>query len=378
MRQIVLWMVAAILGWPSAASPQNQPQPQLQKQPQQDQKPQPQDQTQDQTPGAVSGHSTAPVPQSAPPQKTNPPAKIVVPSELVLVPVTVKNSAGQLVGDLSKDEFRIFEDGKEQPIALFSTDAFPLSVVIVLDNDLTLKSQEQVQKSLTSIAAALGPQDEASLMLFDQFPQPVMDFSKDNDALFTQLRRVRLGSTFPGDAVGPMTAGPTVNNQSQEPQVPVYGMKQEKVTKDLDDAVHAAAESLRARGRQRDRRKMIFVIADGLNSHHNKWTFNQTLELLLSSDISVYTITVGTTFLKHEPGRMTRYANDTGGDSYFASKQGDFEKLYSAVTEEARNQYTLTYQPQNPSRGEFHAIEVRVERTGLHVNARQGYYIVAP
>jgi len=172
-----------------------------------------------------------------------------------------------------------------------------------------------------------------------------------------------------------MTAGPTVNNQSQAPQVPIYGMRQEKIVKDLDDAVHAAADELRARGRIRDRRKMIFLIADGQNSHHNKWTFDQTLQLLLSSDISVYTVTVGSAMLKHEPGRMTHYAADTGGDSYFASKQGDLERLYSTITEEARNEYTLAYVPQNPSRGEYHSIEVRIERPGMRVNARQGYYL---
>jgi len=51
--------------------------------------------------------------------------------------------------------------------------------------------------------------------------------------------------------------------------------------------------------------------------------------------------------------------------------------LYSTVTEEARNQYTLAYVPQINTGGEYHAIEVRVERAGLHVNARQGYYQTA-
>jgi Ca-activated chloride channel homolog len=373
MRQLVPWVVAAALAIPGAAIPQSQSAPQSR----QDQKPPAQNQSQDQTPAAVQGQSTQTGKPGAAQSQQNPP-QISIVSSLVLVPVTVKNSAGQLVGDLTKDQFRIFDDGKEQPIAKFSIDPFPLTAVVVLDNDLSLKAQEQVQKSLESIAASVGPDDETALMLFNQFPEPLMDFTKDNDALFTQLHRLRLGSTFPGDAVGPMTAGPTINNQSQEPQVPVYGMKQEKVTKDLDDAVHAAAESLRNRGNQPNRRKIIFLIADGQNSHHNKWTLNQTLQLLLSSDISVYTVTVGSTkLIKHEPSHMARYASDTGGDAYFATKQGDLERLYSAVTEEARNQYTLGFAPQNPSPGEFHTIEVRVERTGLSVSARQGYYPTA-
>jgi VWFA-related protein len=371
MRQIVTWMLAATFALLGAAIPQVQPQQQS--------KPQPQTPDQNQTPGSVQGHSEAPAPQAAPPPQQTRPRVLTGPvSALVLVPVTVKNSSGQIVGDLRRDEFRVFEDGREQQLNFFSTDPYPLSVVVVLDNDMSMKMRDQVQKSLESIAGGLGPQDEAALMLFDEFPEPVQDFTKDNDVFFTKLRRLRLGESFPGDAVGPMTAGPEINNQSQLPQVPVYGMKQEKVVKDLDDAVHAAGELLRTRDPKRERRKMIFLVADGQNSHHNKWTFNQTLQLLLSSDVSVYTITVGSALLpKHEPGRMTHYASDTGGDSYFAAKQGDLERLYSTITEEARNQYTLAYVPQNNTGGEFHAIEVRVERTGLHVNARQGYYKAA-
>jgi hypothetical protein len=52
--------------------------------------------------------------------------------ELVVVPVTVKDSGGGLVADLRQDEFRVLEDGVEQKIVLFSTETFPLSVVVLL------------------------------------------------------------------------------------------------------------------------------------------------------------------------------------------------------------------------------------------------------
>jgi VWFA-related protein len=314
--------------------------------------------------------------QQGPGQAAQPPAaqrpKRVI-SNLVLVPVTVKSRTGEIVGDLRRNEFRIFEDGKEQQMALFTTDPYPLSVVVVLDNDLASKTRDQVQKSLDSIAGGLGPQDEAAIMLYNEFPEPVLDFTKNTDVIMTKLQRLRLGGEVAGNFGGPMAAGPTVNNQSQLPEVPNYGKGQAQVDKDMDDAVHAAGELLKSRGR--DRRKIIFLISDGQNSHHNKWSFEQTRELLLSSDISVYTVTVGTILLKHEPGHMTRYATDTGGDSYFASKQNELERLYSGMTEEARNQYTLAYVPQNTKQGEYHSIEVRVERPGLRVNSRQGYFV---
>ena len=57
----------------------------------------------------------------------------------VIVPVTVKNKQGQLVGDLQKDDFRVFVDGMEQKILTFTADPFPLSAVILIDNDLPQK-----------------------------------------------------------------------------------------------------------------------------------------------------------------------------------------------------------------------------------------------
>jgi hypothetical protein len=51
------------------------------------------------------------------------------------------------------------------------------------------------------------------------------------------------------------------------------------------------------------------------------------------------------------------------------------EELYSRVTEEARNQYTLAYAPSGTDRStEYHSIEVRVKREGLTILTREGYY----
>ncbi len=68
----------------------------------------------------------------------NPPA-IVIRTENVIVPVTVKDNRGQLVGDLQKEDFRVFVDGVEQKILGFSSNAVPLSAVVLIDNDLEQK-----------------------------------------------------------------------------------------------------------------------------------------------------------------------------------------------------------------------------------------------
>ncbi|MGH9745707.1 MAG: VWA domain-containing protein [Candidatus Acidiferrales bacterium] len=303
-------------------------------------------------------------------------AYIRVHTEIVVVPVTVKTRDGQLIGDLRRDEFRLLQDGIEQKIIRFSSDPFPLSAVVVIDNDLSQKQAVQVQKSLIAVAAGFGPSDEVALVTYSQFPKTVSEFSFNNDQLFTTLKRLDLNSHFPGAGFdgGPLTAGPTANGHSLENGAPTpLGAKLAPETKCLDDAVFAAGEMLKGRGR--DRRKTIFLISDGNNSRRNEHTFNQTIQLLLTADVSVYSISVGHALLQHETARLEKYAANTGGDSFFAGNAADLERLYARVTEQARNQYILAFTPEETDRTkDYHSIEVRVRRADLDVSAREGYY----
>lgn len=296
-------------------------------------------------------------------------------TNLVIVPVTVKNRDGQLIGDVQRDEFRVFCDNVEQQIVYFTSDPFPLSAVVLIDDDLSIKSADQVQKSLTAISGGFGPNDEVAIVTYDQFPNTVSEFSFNNDLLFTQLKRLDLHSHYPGAPVGgPLTSGATSNGRSLETGAPTtLGVQQQKQDKDMDDAVYAAGEMLKSRGR--DRRKIIFLISDGNNSRTNEHTLDQTLQLLLKSDVSVYSISVGHALGQKESTRLEKYATSTGGDTFYAGKDRGLENLYASVTEQARNQYTITFQPQDTDRSkDFHSIEVRVRRPDLDVTARQGYY----
>jgi VWFA-related protein len=333
---------------------------------------------QNQQPGQRAPNPSTPNPSTASQHGTSDQTKtpIRIRTDAVVVPVTVKNRDGQLIGDLRRDEFRLLQDGIEQKIIQFSSDPYPLSAVVVIDNNLSQKQSAQVQKSLIAIAAGFGPADEVAVVTYDQFPKTVADFSFNNDQLFTTLKRLELRSHFPGAGFqgGPLTAGPTANGHSLETGAPTpLGAKLAPETKDLDDAVYSAGEMLKARGR--DRRKTVFLISDGNNSRHNEHTFNQTIQLLLTGDVSVYSISVGHALLQHETARLEKYASDTGGDSYFAGNAADLERLYSKATEQARNQYILAFTPEEADRTkDYHTIEVRVRRPDLDVSAREGYY----
>jgi len=305
----------------------------------------------------------------------------------VLVPVTVKDKDGHLVGGLEKEDFRVFADGVEQQILLFTSDPFPLSAVVVIDNDLSDKAAGQLQKSLVSISAGFGPDDEVAVITYTEFPHTVSDFSKDNDLLFTQLKRLQLGSHASAIVADQTTQGPIVNSQNghtgeSQPNglgIPLNGSHRPRVDTALSDAVYAAGDMLKTRGR--GRRKMVFLISDGSDSGRDQHSFDETLHSLLLADVSVYSISVshqlliGKSLLERGALQADKYALDTGGDTFYAAKPDDLERLYSDVTEQARNEYTLTFSPNMADRAhDFHPIEVRVRRPDLNVRARNGYY----
>ncbi len=314
-------------------------------------------------------------------QAQDPRARIRTTVSLVVVPVTVKDGAGELVTDLQQKDFRIFEDGVEQQISLFSVDAFPLSAAVLVDDDLKQSTAERVQKTLETLAAGFSASDEVSLWRFDEVPESISDdFIADNDALLTQLKRIDLSSSFPGVGSAPMTGGPRVNTQAQPGPLQRSGMSIGHPNfKHINDAIYAAAEQLR--DRPRERRKIIYLISDGQNAKNNTHSYEETLKLLLSADISVYAIGVGeanlnrgVTFLGNNI--LAKYAHATGGDIFYGSSRDDLEGLYPRVSEQARNQYTLAYAAARTDRTQpYHSIEVRVERPGLSMLARDGYYL---
>lgn len=299
----------------------------------------------------------------------------------VVVPVTVKDGSGRLVVDLNRADFRIFEDKVEQKIVFFSADPVPLSLVLLIDNDLKRTDARQVSASLDAFVAGLSTSDEAFVCRFDQFFHQGKGFVSDQDKLLTELKRTRLDEQPSAGPTGAAIAeSPTINGHSatgDAPKTPETTIiLKGQSTKALDDAVYNAAQLLKDRDPERQRRKIILLISDGVNNpKFNTNKYDTVLKALLRYDIAVYGVGVGSAYFDRRFDRLFKYAHDSGGDVYYGLKSEDMEEFYSRVTEEARNQYTLAYNPAGTDRGaEYHSIEVRVKRPNLTILTREGYY----
>jgi len=300
--------------------------------------------------------------------------KISVNSDLVVLPVTVRDRHGNLVPDLQREEFRIFDDNVEQAIDVFTAEAFPLSLVVLIDDDLKSADAAQMAPTLRAITAGISSSDEALICRFDLSFYPGDGFTGDLNKLLADLKDAQEHS-------GPSTAGPVpfVTSPSthplgvgEPPQAAPTNLGS-RPTKALDDAVHSAAELLHDRGASR--RKIILLISDGVNGpQFNRHTYPDTLEALLHDNISVYSLAVGHS-LKRKFSRLVNYSNDSGGDIYYAVQSAAMEKLYSRISEEARHEYTLAYVPRGNNRSaNYHRVEVRTTREGVTIKTRQGYY----
>jgi Ca-activated chloride channel family protein len=302
--------------------------------------------------------------------------KISVNSDLVVLPVTVKNQLGDLVPDLRESEFRIFDDDVEQSIDVFTEEAFPLSLVVLIDDDLKSKEAAQIAPTLRAITAGISANDEVIVCRFDLEFYAGEQFTGDLDKIWADLVRIQARSERTRSKSQPAasTASDRALGVGEAPmKVPIKSGA--RPTKALDDAVHSAAELLHDRGLAR--RKMILVVSDGVNgAQFNRFTYQDSLQALLHDNISVYSLAVGNTLIKSKFQRLTSYSNDSGGDIYYASNSDRIEKLYAQMTEEARHEYTLAYVPRAiHSADPYHKVEVRVTRPDVTVKTRQGYYV---
>jgi len=311
--------------------------------------------------------------------------KIIVRVNQVTVPVTVKDSNGRLVEGLLKNDFSVYEDGKEQTLNFFTSDPFPLSAAVVLDLGMPDEVVRKVNETLPALAGAFSPYDEVGLYVYGNTVSKSLEFSPANDRFSSALSRAKKPGRTGGVPVvsGPMAGGPTINGVPFDPSVPRVSVPRRE-SRVLNDAILAAAIDLAKR--DRTRRKVIFVISDG-REIGSKAGYSDVLKTLLTNNINVYAVNVGASAI---PGYrslekinvpfsgagnlLPKYASATGGQVFPEFDRDAIERAYAQVTGEARNQYTLGYSTRATPSTDYRSIEVRIHRGGLKVIARDGYF----
>ncbi len=314
----------------------------------------------------------------------------------VEVPVTVKDNKGNLVAGLTWRDFRVFENGVYQPLKEFFVDPFPLSIAFVIDQSLTADVMSRVNDSLGAIQGALTPYDELAIFSYANGSQERTGFTGAQSARVPAV--LALTKATGTEELIPINSGPMagcnvhVNGNCADPNLqpgrstgggPFITIPKEIHT--LNDAILAAAKELSSR--PKGRRRIIYVISDGKEAG-SKATYRDVLRYLQTNNIAVWGTLVGDSarwgegYLSrfHLPFQMydnvlTKYIYATGGQPDSERNLNGIEKSYAKIAEEARNQYTLVYSThESVYDSKYRKIEVRVERPGVEVTAKTGYY----
>ncbi len=311
----------------------------------------------------------------------------------VQTPFTVKDSKGRPVPGLDWREVRIYENGVRQQMSVFTSDPFPLSLALVIDQSVTFDTMERINNALSALQGAFAPYDDIAIFTYNNGPQMRTDFTAATGARVAAVLEQSKGKGREPimGLGGPLAQTTSINNENFDPNTaPIRnqsGMEfnAPKEPHTLNDAIFAAAVALTKTGR--GRRRVIYVISDG-KEYGSKAKFGEVVRYLQTHEIQVYGTIVGDSSIPvlgfldrfHLPLQMRddilpRYAAATGGQTDSKFRTREIAASFAEITRDVRTQYTVGYYTREPFiDGKFRKTEVKILRPNLTVVARAGYY----
>jgi Ca-activated chloride channel family protein len=304
--------------------------------------------------------------QPPPPPGGKGDTKLIKRVDLVNVIATVVNSRQRFVTDLEKPDFTVAEDALPQSIQFFNraTD-LPLRVGLLMDTSNSIRERLKFEQeaAIDFLHNTLRrKKDQAFLMIFDNEPSVVQDFTDDLNSLTESIQKQRAGGgTALYDAIA---VASTKLAEAPVPPGSTYG----------------------------DVRRVLVVISDGDDNLSGR-SRGEAIELAARAEAAIYSISSSTEWVSATEERdsvkrvqrkyqlsdsdkvLEQFANETGGRVFFPYKLDDLAQSFQDIGEELRSQYQIAYSPTNKQfDGKFRHIKVTVGRKGLIVRARRGYY----
>ena len=326
---------------------------------------------------SVSAQSKNPTPLPTPPpiqdeQEVDPDDVISVNTTEVTLPVTVRDGSGALVNNLTRKDFRVFEDGVDQPLSDLSLRKVPVDVALIVDASSSVANNlDDFRSAAEGFASHLAADDRISLIQFDDRVVMLQDWTGSLVQLRRALRRIVPGMfTRFHDAM-------LLASRDQAPRpnarhaiiVLTDGIDSGRGTT-FDAALRASLQA----------QTTIYVVS---NSEIERARKQEELSALLSGSDSVTRfnqlriddLRLGLAALSDSERNLEQLTAATGGKLYKPTSFTDLERTYAEVADELRHQYTLYYSPVNTKRdGQFRRVRVETTNPSHQVSARVGYY----
>ena len=338
------------------------------------------------------------VPQQAPPEVQ---ARLKVRVALVNTAVTVHDKSGQMIHDLDARDFTITDNGVTQRITHFDLGSDPLSVVILIETSSRIDAifPELRKAGILLTQTVMGPSGEAAVVGFNDSIDVLQNFTGDADAIEKTVSRMHQG-TSGNHLYDAMATGVEMLTSRPQPTADHAGRR--RVMLVLSEAVDDGSGAKLGEVLRQAQLANITIYSVGLSTTRaelSKSTHNSPRPVMPD----------GTTGLPPIPGQVqtpTTEANRqgvdimalavwavqhaqnqvhdhalamaaaaTGGTHLSTMRDRSIEKAIDEIGGELHSQYSLSYTPAGISDSGYHEIRVAVDRDGVKVRARPGYYL---
>ena len=290
----------------------------------------------------------------------------------VMLPVTVRDSNGRLVKDLTRTDFHVFEDGREQPLSDLALRQVPVDIVLMVDASSSVTSNlDDFRRAVEGFAGRLSPDDRISLIKFDDRVELLQDWTQSKFQLHRALNRIQAGmftrfndalllaareqfvSTKSRRAVIVLTDG-IDSGRGSAFEVALQGLLQSQVT------VYVVSNTEMERAAKKAE---LDSMAQGTES---ELRFNQ---------IKIDDLREGLKIIDLSEERLDQLTAATGGRLYKPKSFDALDATYAEVADELRHQYSLYYTPLNRERdGSFRRVLVETDIKTYHATTRIGYF----
>jgi VWFA-related protein len=317
-----------------------------------------------------------PVPtlKKQPEQEVSPGDVVSVDTTEVMFPVTVRDGSGRLINDLTRTDFRVYEDNRLQPLSDLALRQVPVDVVLMVDASSSVANNlDDFRRAAEGFAARLQTDDRISLIKFDDRVELLQDWTKSRFQLKRALNRIEAGM----------------------------------FTRFNDALLLASREQFS--GATKSRRAVI-VLSDGIDSGRGMASLEGALQSLIQSQVTVYVVAnteiaraskraeldqllsatggaaqfnqlriedlrEGLRVLDRSEQNLAQLAAATGGRLYKPPTFDALESTYAEVADELRHQYALYFTPLNKTRdGSFRRVRVETANPALKPHTRVGYF----
>jgi len=300
----------------------------------------------------------APPPQTAPAGAQDPQQPVFRAGvETVAIYATVLDRYGEMVLNLDRTDFDVYDDGKKQELGLFVKGLQPITAAVLVDTSASMTlNVELAQAATEQFVIRMLPGDRVRVGSFSDRIDLGADFSSDRDAILRILRN------------GLHIGNPTL----------------------LWDAVDEAMTTLSPLGG----RRVVLLLTDGIDSMSKKRAVD-VLDRARADELMVYAVQFRTNRLatmaeiplspspsvalsddrnRNPPPTegLRRITFQTGGGHFLLDQYDDINTTFTRVMQELHYQYTLGFTPLRAD-GKLHTLEVRVRKPGMIVRARQSY-----